>query len=267
MPSYLITGASRGLGYAWLKHLSSNAQNTVIGLVRDEATAESRLATDRRTNVYHVCADITDPKALATAAGQVRDITGGGLDVLINNAAILTPTSAFKPITDLSPEVLERDILHSCRTNVVGVAHTVNAFLPLIRRGRAKKVITISSLLADPDLVTHFALDNATPYAISKSAANLLMAKYHASLGATEGILFMALSPGAVSKPDAAPPTEGEAEGRRRMVAKLKAYAPHFSGPMTMEKSVRRQLEVIENATVGTHGGAFVSHLGNKQWL
>ncbi|PYI14329.1 NAD(P)-binding protein [Aspergillus violaceofuscus CBS 115571] len=266
MPSYLITGASRGLGYAWLKHLSSNAQNTVIGLVRDEATTHNRRSTDRLANVHHVCADITDPRALATAAEQVRDITAGSLDVLINNAAILTATSAFKPITDLSPEALERDILHSCRTNVVGVAHTVNAFLPLIRRGRAKKVITISSLLADSDLVRHFALDVATPYAISKSAANLLMAKYHASLGATEGILFMALSPGAVSKPGTAP-TEGEAEGRRRMIAKFKAYAPHFSAPITMEESVRRQLEVIESAAVETHGGAFVSHLGNKQWL
>ncbi|RAH41255.1 NAD(P)-binding protein [Aspergillus brunneoviolaceus CBS 621.78] len=266
MPSYLITGASRGLGYTWLKHLSSNPQNTVVGLVRDKSSTHTHLLADRLTNAHLVCADITDPKALQTAAEQVGAITGGGLDVLINNAAILTPTSAFTPITDLAPEVLERDILQSCRTNVVGVAHTVNAFLPLIRRGRAKKVITISSLLADPDLVRHFALDNATPYAISKAAANLLMAKYHASLGATDGILFMAISPGAVSKPDTAP-SEGEAEGRRRMVAKLQAYAPHFSSPMTMEDSVRWQLEVIENATVETHGGAFVSHLGNKQWL
>ncbi|RAL10651.1 NAD(P)-binding protein [Aspergillus homomorphus CBS 101889] len=266
MPSYLITGASRGLGYIWLKHISSKPGNTVIGLVRDKATTQSRLVADRLTNVHLVGADITNAQALKTAAEEVRGITGGSLDILINNAAILAARSAFTPIIDLSPEALEQDIVDSCRTNVVGVAHTVNAFLPLIRKGRDKKVITISSLLADLDLVRHLALDNATPYAISKSAANLLMAKYHASLGATEGILFMSISPGAVSKPDT-PPREDEAEGRQKMVARLKAYAPHFSGPMTMEESVRMQLEVIENATVETYGGAFVSHLGNQQWL
>ncbi|KAI2794169.1 hypothetical protein POX_a00759 [Penicillium oxalicum] len=266
MPSYLITGASRGLGYTWLKQLSSNPQNIVIGLVREKATTQNRLLIDRVTNVHLVRADITDPKALETAAEQVGAITGGSLDILINNAAILTPNSAFRPIMDLSPEILEREILDSCRTNVVGVAHTVNACLPLIRRGRDKKVIAISSMLADPDLVRHFALDQATPYAISKSAANLLMAKYHASLGVMEGILFMSISPGAVSKPYTAP-TEDEMEGRRKMIVKLKSYAPHFSGPMSMEESVCRQWEVIENATVETHGGAFVSHLGNRQWL
>jgi NAD(P)-dependent dehydrogenase (short-subunit alcohol dehydrogenase family) len=266
MPSYLITGASRGLGYAWLKQLSSNPANIVIGLVRNKDTTQNRLVDDNLTNVHLVCADITDAKALQTVAEQVSKITGGSLDILINNAAILSPNSAFNSIVDLSPEVLEENILDSCRTNVVGVAHTINALLPLIRKGREKKVMLISTLLSDMDFVSRFAIDNATPYSVSKAAANLLMAKYHAALGATDGILFMAISPGVVSKPDMTP-TVHEAEGRRKMADKLKSYAPHFTGPVTMEESVRMQLEVIDRATVETYGGAFVSHFGNKKWL
>ena len=78
MPSYLITGASRGLGYAWLKFLSSSQTNTVIGLVRDKATTEKRLAADNITNVHLLTADVTDVISLHLAADRISDITGGG---------------------------------------------------------------------------------------------------------------------------------------------------------------------------------------------
>lgn len=266
MPSYLITGASRGLGYAWLKHLSSSPTNTVIGMVRNKGATEQRLAADNITNVHIVHADITDVKALRLAADEVSTITGGSLDVLINNAALLTTRSAFKTIIDLDPEVLEQDLMDSFKANVVGVAHTINTFLPLIRKGEMKKVITISSALADMDAVNRFAIDNAGPYAISKAAVNLLVAKYHAAAGPTEGILFMSISPGVVSTRERQP-TEEELKGREIMSAKFKEYAPHFAGPMTPKESVRMQLEVIDRATVDTYGGAFVSHFGNKQWF
>jgi NAD(P)-dependent dehydrogenase (short-subunit alcohol dehydrogenase family) len=108
MPSYLITGASRGLGYTWLKHLSFNPANIVIGLVCNKGTTQNRLVDDNLTNVHLVCADITDTKALQTVAEQVSKITGGGLDILINNAAILTPNSAFNFIVDLSQRSWKR---------------------------------------------------------------------------------------------------------------------------------------------------------------
>ncbi|KAL1983774.1 hypothetical protein VTN96DRAFT_9946 [Rasamsonia emersonii] len=266
MPSYLITGASRGLGYAWLKHLSSNPTNTVIGLVRNKAATEKRLAADNITNVLLVRADITDVKALHLAADEVSNITGGSLDVLINNAGISSQRSAFKTVVDLPPEVLEQDFMDSFKSNVVGVAHTINTFLPLIRKGEVKKVITISSVLADMDTANRFAIDNAGPYAVSKAAVNLLVAKYHAAVGVAEGILFMSISPGVVSTRETQQ-TEEELKGRKAMGAKFKAYAPHFTGPTTPEESVRMQLEVIDRATVETYGGAFVSHFGNKQWL
>lgn len=266
MPSYLITGASRGLGYAWLKHLSSNPANTVIGMVRNKAATEKLLAADNITNVHLVSADITDIKALHLAADQVSDITGGSLDVLINNAGLVSTTSAFKPVIDQPPETLEQDLLDSFKANVVGVAHTTNAFLPLIRKGTVKKVITISSGMADLDLVNRFAVDVSGPYSISKAATNLLVAKFHAALGPAEGILFLSLSPGLVST-RVTPPTEEELRGNQAMGAKFLAYAPHFTGPISPEESVRMQLDVIEKATVETDGGAFISHFGNKQWL
>jgi hypothetical protein len=42
--------------------------------------------------------------------------------------------------------------------------------------------------------------------------------------------------------------------------------APDFKGPITPEESVRKQLEVLNRWTV-EDTGAFISHLGNKQWI
>jgi NAD(P)-dependent dehydrogenase (short-subunit alcohol dehydrogenase family) len=85
----------------------------------------------------------------------------------------------------------------SFNANVVGVMKTISAFLPLIKAGSAKKIIVISSVMADPDLVRTFEVTYAAPYSISKAAVNLLVAKYHAAY-TKEGILFIAISPGLV---------------------------------------------------------------------
>ncbi len=213
-------------------------------------------------------ADVTDIKSLHLAADRVGNITGGGLDILINNAGMLTERSAFKTVVDLSQEVLEEDLLDSFKANVVGVANTTKAFMPLIRKSEVKKVIYISSVLAEMDLVNRFSIDNAGPYAVSKAAGNLLMAKFHAAAGTTEGILFMSIAPGVVmTRETPLQLTEEETEGRKAMGEKFKEYAPHFTGPMTPEESVRMQSNVISKATVETYGGAFVSQCGNKQWL
>ena len=132
MPSYLITGASRGLGYAWLKHLSFSQTNTVIGLVRNKAATEERLAADNVTNVHLLPADITDVESLYLAADAVFNITGGGLDILINNAGLLTERSAFENVYNLSQEVLEADLMDSFKVNVVGLANAIKAFMPLV---------------------------------------------------------------------------------------------------------------------------------------
>ena len=52
------------------------------------------------------------------------------------------------------------------------------------------------------------------------------------------------------------------------MLAKFKAYAPDFKGPITPEHSVKSVLSVVESCSVEAgHGGAFLSHLGTRQWL
>ena len=82
--------------------------------------------------------------------------------------------------------------------NVIGVISTINAFLPLLKRGTAKKVITLSSAVGDPEFVrTAKWVESSAPYAISKAAVNLANVKYAVEYE-DEGFTFVALSPGLV---------------------------------------------------------------------
>lgn len=50
-------------------------------------------------------------------------------------------------------------------------------------------------------------------------------------------------------------------------IAAFMQYAPHFTGPITPEESVKLCMQVVDEATVESMGGEFVSQFGNKQWL
>ncbi|PPJ50274.1 hypothetical protein CBER1_04910 [Cercospora berteroae] len=264
--SYLVTGASRGLGYAWIKHLAANPDNTVFALVRNQPATEEKLSKDGIDNVHVLSSDITDLPALQTAASQVSKITNGSLDILIHNAAFVNGESGHLTVLEQTPQDLAKDMNEAFQSNVIGTSYVINAFLPLIRAGKEKKIVAISSGMADLSLVNKFSVALATPYTASKAAANLLVGKYHAALGKPEGILVFSLSPGVIDT-RTTEPSEEEKKAVGGMIAQFAQYAPHWKGPITAEESVTKQLEVIQRATVEEFGGAFVSHYGNQQWL
>ena len=236
--------------------------------MRNKEATEAKLAKDGIKNVTIIKADIADYKALQVAADETAKVTGGKLDLLINNAALISLVSQFKTLTALPPTELEEDMKAMFQVNVVGVAHTVNAFLPLIRKGEWKKVVTISSGVADDDLTNRFSLSVAGPYSISKAAVNTLVAKYNAALGKTDGIVFMAISPGYVDTSEGEKTlSEEDMKGAQNMGGAFAEYAPGFKGAITPEQSVKMVTDVIQHATVETMGGQFVSHYGNKRWL
>ncbi|KAK7063705.1 hypothetical protein R3P38DRAFT_2756566 [Favolaschia claudopus] len=89
MSSYVVTGASRGIGLEFVKQLSANDKNQVFAVVRNKSKA-TFLQDLSRKNVTIVEADVTDAKALGLAAAEVAKATGNKLDYLINNAGSST---------------------------------------------------------------------------------------------------------------------------------------------------------------------------------
>lgn len=69
--------------------------------------------------------------------------------------------------------------------------------MPLILKGDKKKVITLSTGLADAELTARYNIPVGGPYAISKAAVNMAVAKFSAQY-AQDGVLFMAIAPGMV---------------------------------------------------------------------
>ncbi len=95
------------------------------------------------------------------------------------------------------PVALERELLDLYKTNVIGNVHLFNLFLPLILKGQKKKVIAITSGMADIELVAKYGIEVGGPYSVSKAGTNAVVAKYSAEY-AKDGVLFMSICPGMV---------------------------------------------------------------------
>jgi NAD(P)-dependent dehydrogenase (short-subunit alcohol dehydrogenase family) len=199
MPSYVIAGASRGLGYQWLKTLSADKANTVIGLARTPGPVNDNLTADGISNVHVLKADLVDNKSLTAAAAEVSKLTGSSVDYLIVNAAYQNhKTASLTPTSFIGHEdLLVQEMRQSLDVGVIGVIQTINAFLPLVRKSSIKKIIAISSGMADFEFVEQAEIAFGVAYGATKAALNLVIIKYGIELK-DEGIAVLALSPGLI---------------------------------------------------------------------
>jgi NAD(P)-dependent dehydrogenase (short-subunit alcohol dehydrogenase family) len=142
MRSVVITGASTGIGYASAAELGRRGWR-VFGSVRSAADSE-RLQRELGPGFTPLQFDVTDADAVRAAAAKVKQALGtDGLDALVNNAGISDPG----PLSVQSPDIVRRHL----EVNVIGVVHTVQAFVPLLRRakgsGRAPgRIVNMSSV-------------------------------------------------------------------------------------------------------------------------
>ena len=205
MTSYVVSGAARGLGYEFVQQISRESSNTVFALVRnvEKATALNELSSSRK-NIHVIHCDVTQPADIEAAAATIGAATGGSLDILIHNAYAIDmetmglPPSAF---TAANAEAAKKAVDVALGTAVYGLLWLTNAFLPLIRKGKDKKIIHLSSGIVDLPLVEKTGITYGVPYAISKASTNILVAKFAAELR-DEGIWVLALSPGWVNTQD-----------------------------------------------------------------
>ena len=62
--------------------------------------------------------------------------------------------------------------------------------------------------------------------------------------------------------------TPEQMQGLMGFMGKMAAYAPDFKGPVAVDEAVRTNVALWEKVSIEDgYGGAFVSHLGNKQWV
>ncbi|KAI1356618.1 hypothetical protein F5Y01DRAFT_82354 [Xylaria sp. FL0043] len=271
MPSYVITGVSKGLGFEFLRQISENPANQVIGIARDKAATLKKVSEElgERPNIHILQADITDYNAVKQAAEDTATLTGGALDYIIANAAYVSKWDAYDSIGTLGnkPDEFEADLLKSFKVNVVANIHLLNLFMPLILKGQAKKVVVLSTGHADLDSIRSFDIDVASGYAISKAAMNVAVAKFSAQYK-KDGVLIMSIAPGLADTGQFANATPEQLQAAAALMGKFQQYAPHFKGPGSPKDAVSSVMNVLEKASIDNgDAGNFVSHYGNKQWL
>ena len=174
--TYLVTGASRGLGAEFVRQLRG-AGHDVIAAVRRPGTADGAAAAGARV----VALDVAKPDTFDAFVAEV----GQPIDVLVNNAGVAARDGR---LSALSLDTFE-DVF---RTNVFGLALLTRALLPLLGRGARKTIVNVSSSLGSMAL-TQGGFSYA--YCASKAALNLLTVHLHKEL-ASDGFTVVSIDPG-----------------------------------------------------------------------
>ncbi|MBN8421007.1 MAG: SDR family NAD(P)-dependent oxidoreductase [Verrucomicrobia bacterium] len=169
-PVILITGATRGIGLAAAKQLVARGAQVIIGSRDGKRAAEAAAQVGGGTT--GVALDITDQASVDAAARQITQ-QFGRLDVLANNSAILL--DHYQSLLDLKPEVL----LETLNTNVVGTLRVSQAFVPLLGKSSAPRIINVSSGAGS---LNGGSQAWAPAYCISKAAVNMLTQQLTAAL-------------------------------------------------------------------------------------
>lgn len=134
----LITGASSGLGAALARQLSAGGARVGLIARRPDRLAEV-LADCRRTSPDSEMwvADLADTPAVGELALQVWDVLGG-IDVLVNNAAI----PKRRPVAELTPDEVENVM----RVNFFAPMRLTLALLPRMLARGSGMIVNVSSV-------------------------------------------------------------------------------------------------------------------------
>lgn len=199
MATVLITGCSRGLGLELAKKYTAESSTTslIFATARSESpsAALAQVITDAPPGrIQYVQLDIDDPDSISRAASIVDKSlpTNSGLDILINNAAIIFPE--YNGASGMPPSSLSQCLA----TNVTGVHAVTLAFLPLLRRGSTRKTVNITSTLGSIGMIDPSQPAVLCAYRISKTALNMLTAQWAQELGKPDAGAFtvFCVSPG-----------------------------------------------------------------------
>jgi 3-oxoacyl-[acyl-carrier protein] reductase len=170
----VVTGGSRGIGRAIVQRLARDGARVVFSYREDQASADALVRAVG--DAVAVRADQEDPASLRVLFESVAD----GLDILVNNAAIIAP--AF--IRDITPELFDRVM-------------AVNAKFPLLAMQRAEPVLRDGGRI-----INISTLNTAAPapgialYCASKAALEQFTRVAAREFG-PRGITVNAVSPGA----------------------------------------------------------------------
>lgn len=142
MASYVITGTSKGIGLELVKQLlelPASQVGKIFAITRNNnSEGLNALLSSNSDRLINVVAEIQKEDSIKRAAAEVESKLGGsGLDVLVNNAGVLTWDDAAME------NVSSENLMQTFDVNVVSVNRVIAAFLPLLQNGNKKQVFNM----------------------------------------------------------------------------------------------------------------------------
>jgi 3alpha(or 20beta)-hydroxysteroid dehydrogenase len=183
----LVTGAARGIGEAIARRYVAEGAAVLLVDVRDDLAAAVADSLGAAATYRHL--DVGSAEDWAALVAEVPAVLGG-LDVLVNNAAILK----VGPLMDIPPA----DYLELVRVNQLGVLLGMQAAVPLLRLAGGGSIINVASVDATRGMA------GAGAYGSTKWAVRGLTKTAALELG-RERIRVNVINPGGVETPMTAP--------------------------------------------------------------
>ncbi|WP_067495076.1 SDR family NAD(P)-dependent oxidoreductase [Actinoplanes sp. TFC3] len=181
----LITGASRGIGYAVAARLAEQGHDLVVHGNRAETIelAANELSGKYGVTVVPAHGDIADP-AISKALTRLAFERFRRLDALVINAG--THAAGMLGMTD------DATIARLFAVNAAGAAYTLQNSVRLLGRGRTPAIVLVSSVTASAGVA------GQAVYAASKAAVSGLTVSAAKELG-PRGIRVNAVAPGFIA--------------------------------------------------------------------
>lgn len=184
MPTVLITGANRGLGFGFCKKYAENSWK-VIACCRNPDVAAGLVALAQRFENIRI--ETLDTSNFDQIDNLSKKLAGLSIDVLINNAGVYDDDrgNSFGRL-DYSRW------LASFTVNTMAPVKMAESFLPQLKQGEKKLIVSISSLMGS---IADNGSGGSILYRTSKAALNAAMKNLSIDLGA-QGLGVLILHPG-----------------------------------------------------------------------
>lgn len=224
-----MTGANRGIGLELVRQLRDRGDHVEACARAPERARELQALAGDRVRIHAL--DVTDAATVRAVANALTDVA---LDLVLNVAGVYG--GPRQSLAQMAEDLELRDVADTFDVNAMGALRVAVALLPHLRRGKAKKLVHLTSGMGS---ISDNTSGGYYAYRMSKAALNMMSRSLAVDLR-PEGIASYVINPGWVQ-------TDMGGAG----------------APTPVADSVRGILREIDRATLDD-SGEFLNWRGNR---